>query len=152
MLQRSETCGRPATEPERSVGKSLPRQGQGPLVSLSVLAKALQNFSSDAVSASYFASSNKVTMGDTKKPYSQTRFGAIKGVVWENEGKNGLWFTVTFERIYKDKGQWRSSSSFGEEDLLVLAKVADQIHTQLINLKWLNRELGPNESEVEPGY
>jgi len=91
----------------------------------------------------------QVMMGDKKQPYSQTRFGAIKGVVWENEGKNGPWFTVTFERIYKDKGQWRSSSRFGEEDLLVLAKVADQIHTQLINLKWLNRELAPHECEVE---
>jgi hypothetical protein len=38
-------------------------------------------------------------------------------------------FSVTFERLYREEGVWKSSSNFGRDDLLVLAKVADLAHT-----------------------
>jgi hypothetical protein len=36
---------------------------------------------------------------------------------------------VTFARLYRDGEQWKDSSSFGREDLPLVAKVADQVHT-----------------------
>ena len=41
---------------------------------------------------------------------------------------------VTFSRLYKDGDQWKSTQSFGRNDLLVLAKVADQAHTRIFEL------------------
>ena len=48
---------------------------------------------------------------------------------------------VTFSRLYKDGDQWKSTHSFGRNDLLVLAKVADQAHSRLFEL--------PQEEEQE---
>ena len=49
---------------------------------------------------------------------------------------------VTFSRLYKDDaGEWKSTQSFGRNDLLVLAKVADLVHTRLFEL--------PREEEQE---
>jgi hypothetical protein len=36
---------------------------------------------------------------------------------------------VTISRLYRDGDQWKDSSSFGRDDLPLLAKVADLVHT-----------------------
>ena len=36
---------------------------------------------------------------------------------------------MTFSRLYKDGNNWKDSTSFGRDDLPLLAKVADQAHT-----------------------
>ncbi len=41
----------------------------------------------------------------------------------------GVRYNVTFSRLYKDNDQWKSTESFGRDDLLVLGKVADQTHS-----------------------
>ena len=65
------------------------------------------------------------------KPTHEVRIGAIKAALWKNDTTNGVRYNVTFTRLYKDKedGQWKSTDSFGRDDLLVLAKVADQAHS-----------------------
>ena len=72
-------------------------------------------------------------MSDKKKPVHEIRIGLIRAAIWRNENENGTWYNVTFERLYKDGDEWKSSSSFGRDDLLVLAKVADQVHTWIVN-------------------
>ena len=64
-----------------------------------------------------------------KRPVHELRIGSVKAAVWKNESANGSWPSVTFERIYKDADEWKSSSSFGRDELLVLSKLADQAHT-----------------------
>ncbi len=66
-----------------------------------------------------------------ERPIHEVRIGAVKAAIWKNDTAGGVRFNVTFNRIYKDKdeAQWRSTDSFGRDDLLVLAKVADQAHT-----------------------
>ena len=49
--------------------------------------------------------------------------------MWENETQNGTRHNVTFTRLYKDGDQWKDSTSFGRDDLPLLAKVADMTHT-----------------------
>ena len=63
------------------------------------------------------------------KPIHEVRLGAIKAAVWKNETETGARFNVTFSRIYKDGDTWKSTDSFGRDDLLVVGKVADQAHT-----------------------
>jgi hypothetical protein len=65
------------------------------------------------------------------KPIHEVRLGAIKAAIWKNDTANGVRYNVTLSRIYKDRedNQWKSTDSFGRDDLLVLAKVADLAHT-----------------------
>ena len=42
---------------------------------------------------------------------------------------------VTFSRLYKDGDEWKSTQSFSRNDLLLLAKVADQAHSRIFELQ-----------------
>ena len=93
-----------------------------------------------------------------KRPVHEIRMGRIRAAIWENgresrrtEGasapdstgdgaeaptrsrasrpQNGTRHNVTFSRLYHDGEQWKDSSSFGRDDLPLLAKVADQVHS-----------------------
>jgi hypothetical protein len=46
-----------------------------------------------------------------------------------NYEDTGARYNTTFTRLYKDGEKWASTESFGRDDLLLLAKVADQTHT-----------------------
>lgn len=56
----------------------------------------------------------------------------IKAAVWRNETEAGVRHNVTFTRLYRDNDKWETSASFGRDDLLLLAKVADQTHSWLV--------------------
>lgn len=67
------------------------------------------------------------------KPVHEVRLGPIRASVWANETDNGTRYNVTFDRAYRDGDAWKSTSSFGRDDLLVLGKAADQAHTWILN-------------------
>jgi hypothetical protein len=62
----------------------------------------------------------------------EVRLGGIKAAIWQNQTEAGVRYNVTFERLYNQDGEWRSTGSFGRDDLLLLGKVADQAHTWII--------------------
>jgi hypothetical protein len=64
-----------------------------------------------------------------EKPVHEVRLGKIKAAIWLNQTDNGNRYNVTFSRIYKTDGGWESSTSFGRDELPLLAKVADMAHT-----------------------
>ena len=66
--------------------------------------------------------------------------GYIKAAIWENTVSDIVRYNVTFSRIYKDQDEWKSSDTFGRDDLLVLAKVADQAHTWICTATKPDRE------------
>jgi hypothetical protein len=66
------------------------------------------------------------------KPIHEVRLGCIKAAVWRNQTETGVRHNVTFRRLYKDGAQWKSSDSFGRDDLLLLAKVADRTHSWIL--------------------
>lgn len=68
-------------------------------------------------------------MNSTNKPATEIRIGTVKAAVWRNETEGGVRYNVTFSRTYRDAEHWRSTDSFGRDDLLVVAKLADQAHT-----------------------
>ena len=65
----------------------------------------------------------------SKKPVHEIRVGRVRAAIWENETQNGSLHNVTLSRSYRDGDTWKNSTSFGRDDLLVLAKVADMAHT-----------------------
>jgi hypothetical protein len=63
------------------------------------------------------------------KPIQEVRLGRIKAAIWPNSTETGVRYNVTFSRLYKVDDDWKDSDSFGRDDLLLLAKVADRAHT-----------------------
>jgi hypothetical protein len=69
-------------------------------------------------------------MSKSKRPVHEIRMGRIKAAIWENSTESGTRHNVTISRLYKDdRDQWRDSSSFGRDDLPLVAKVSDMAHT-----------------------
>jgi hypothetical protein len=80
------------------------------------------------------------------KPVHESRLGKIRAAVWGNETENGTRYNVTFSRLYKDEGgNWKDSTSFSREDLPLLMKVADQVHT------WLYQQNGEKPAKEGEG-
>lgn len=63
------------------------------------------------------------------RPVREIRLGRIRAAIWENETQNGTRHNVTLSRLYKDGEDWKDSTSFGRDDLPLVAKVADLAHT-----------------------
>jgi hypothetical protein len=88
------------------------------------------------------AQSTKDTSGVDKsaqRPAFTIRYGAIRAAIWRNIVDNGNasrpMYGVTFSRSYKDgQKNWKETSRFGFDDLLALAKAADEAHT------WIARQ------------
>jgi hypothetical protein len=64
-----------------------------------------------------------------QKPVHEVRLGRIKAAIWANDTDNGTRHNVTITRLYKDGDEWKTSTSFGREELPLVAKVADLAHT-----------------------
>lgn len=62
-------------------------------------------------------------------PVQEIRMGRIRAAVWENETQNGIRHNVTISRLYKEGDNWKDSTSFGRDDLPLVAKVVDLAHT-----------------------
>ena len=62
------------------------------------------------------------------RPVHECRMGRVKAAIWANETETGIRHNVTVSRIYKDGDDWKDSTSFGRDDLPLVAKVVDQAH------------------------
>ena len=69
-------------------------------------------------------------------PVAKLRIGLINASIWQRSSSEGTFYSASFERRYRDKeGQWHSTQSFNADDLLVLAKLADQAHSKIQELR-----------------
>ncbi len=59
------------------------------------------------------------------RPVHEERLGRIKACVWKNDTENGTRYNVTYSRLYKDGDDWKESDSFGRDDNLLLARIAE---------------------------
>ena len=69
------------------------------------------------------------------KPISEVRIGRVKATIWPNGTEGRTRHNVTFSRLYKNGEEWKSTQSFGRNDLLLLAKVADLAHSRIFELQ-----------------
>ena len=88
------------------------------------------------------------------KPARVIRIRNLRANVWANRLASGaVVYNVTFDRLWKEddevdaggevlkKGEWHQSPSFGKDDLLLLAKLADVAHT------WVYRKVQDESHE-----
>ena len=52
-------------------------------------------------------------MEKTKQPIFKVSYGRVSAAIWENQGKDGVFQTVSFERTFKDGDEYKSTSSYG---------------------------------------
>ncbi len=64
-----------------------------------------------------------------KRPVHEIRFGRVKAAIWGNTTPQGVRHNVTFQRIYRDGDSWKTTDSFGRDDLQLVQKAADLAHT-----------------------
>ena len=84
-----------------------------------------------------------------QKPHDEVRIGAVKAAIWQNDVAGKTRYSVTFSRIYRDaEGQWKTTQSFGRNDLLVLAKVADRAHSRIVELQRTEDEAEQTQQTV----
>jgi hypothetical protein len=75
---------------------------------------------------------------ETKKntPVAKVTVGLQTASIWKNESEGRAFYNVTFDRRYRDaEGKWKSTGSYGRDDLLALAKLADLAHTKVLELQ-----------------
>ena len=70
------------------------------------------------------------------QPVQEIRLGAVKAAIWQNDTDSSVRFNVTFQRLYREGETWKSTDSFGRDDLLLLAKIADRAHS------WILEQIG----------
>ncbi len=71
----------------------------------------------------------QATAQAVKRPVHEIRLGKVKAAIWENETSQGVRHNVTFQKIFRDGEQWKTSDSFGRDELPLVQKVADIAHT-----------------------
>jgi hypothetical protein len=69
----------------------------------------------------------------------------VKAAIWANEVDGRVRHNVTFQRIYKDGDDWKTSQSFGRDDLALVAKVSDLAHTWIFQQGQESNGNGQNE-------
>jgi hypothetical protein len=60
----------------------------------------------------------------SSQPVHKIRHGAVSASIWRLETDKGSLFNVTFQRSYKDGDEWKNSTSFGRNNLLVVSLIA----------------------------
>ena len=91
-----------------------------------------------------------MTTTNNAQPVDRVKIGLIESAIWKNVDTDGnVRYNATIQRRYIDKDEnWQSTASYGRDDLLVLAKVADLAHTRICELQSEDRE--SNRSEQTP--
>jgi hypothetical protein len=80
-------------------------------------------------------------MSDTKKPAAKLSLYPVSAAIWRNQTSKGAFYSVTFERSYKDEaGKYQTSSTFNAGDLLTLSKLADLCDTKIRELRAADRQ------------
>lgn len=93
------------------------------------------------------------TSATTKsRPVHTIACGLIRAAVWANPGESGIFYNTTFERRFRDgEGEWKSTSGFGRDDLLILSKVADLAHSWICTQQEGERQRSRQRATQENG-
>jgi len=75
-------------------------------------------------------------------PVFSCRHRALKAAVWRNETDSGSFFNVTVSRSYKEGEQWHESSSFGYDDVLIVAELLRTCHS------FISREMAKQSEQA----
>ena len=74
-------------------------------------------------------------MHSSNRPIHEIKLGRIRASIWTNETERlDLWFNVSISRVYRDGDQWKTTTSFGRDDLPLVSKAAEMAYAWI--WKW----------------
>ena len=80
-------------------------------------------------------------MSRTFQPIAHLSIHPITASIWLRESDGRAYYTANIQRRYKDEdGSWKYTDSFNAGDLLLVAKIADQAHTEIEKLRAADRD------------
>jgi len=80
------------------------------------------------------------------RPVTQIRLGPVRASIWANETASGTRYNVTLGRLYQKDGEWKTSTSFGQDELLVLCKALDVAYMWIAEKRGIQNNTGRSES------
>ena len=84
---------------------------------------------------------------ENQPPVHRIRMGRMNVSIFANESELGKTFhNAQFDRAYLDGETWKNTRSFGRDDLLVLAKLADMAHTWICD----QQQAASSQDEAAP--
>ena len=73
---------------------------------------------------------------DNNKPAATLRDGNLKAVIWKNAKEDGVFYSTTFSRTYKDnEGNYVDAYGFSGSELLRLAQLASKAYDEANGLR-----------------
>lgn len=73
---------------------------------------------------------------EKQTPARTLRDGAIKAVIWRNDGEKGTSYSVQFWRSYKDASEtWHEVNGFSGTELLKVAHLAGKAYDAIARLR-----------------
>lgn len=93
-------------------------------------------------------------MAQKKRPVEEFRIGRINFSIWDNQTAKGkVWFNTVIERLYLDGGKLKTSTSYGCDDLPIVAKGSDMAYAWIRTQERLTPSANVEQDEhPEPGY
>lgn len=85
-----------------------------------------------------------------QRPAYEVRYGRIKAVAWQNDSDKGIWFSVQVTRTYKVGEEFKTATTFGRDDLLVVAEAMRTVWHWIARQK-TNGGQTNGDSEHHPG-
>ncbi len=68
-------------------------------------------------------------MPHQNRPVHEIRLAQIRVSIWSNQGNgNRAWYSVSISRVYRDGDVWKDSTSFGRDDLPLVAKAVEMAY------------------------
>lgn len=80
------------------------------------------------------------------KPAHEIRLGTIKATIWKNEAEDFTRYNISFSRSYLSDGIWKTSDSYGRDDLPRVIKCADLAY------EWIFQQSGAVATDQESAH
>ena len=66
------------------------------------------------------------------KPTMEIRRGLIKARIWQRRSKNGVRYSLSVVRLFRNGDQWKESTRLGRDDLPLVRLVLDEAHLWML--------------------
>lgn len=84
----------------------------------------------------------------SNQPKYKIRDGLIKATIWENDHKDGVFYSVDLRRSYTDgNGEWKETTSFSGSDLLRAANLLQRAYNWTVDQRGEGRATAADDGD-----
>ena len=69
------------------------------------------------------------------KPELEIRRGLIKVRIWQRRSKNGVRYSLSVVRLFRNGDQWKESTRLGRDDIPLVRLVLDEAYEWMLTQK-----------------